>query len=622
MADALNPHIPLDPPREWFTPPDDMPADAGCVVEPNGRVYGYLCHWGSVLMDGTNDRWKPPRSRHGYAFAHTGDTVCEDGSTIRTANLGGDAGHAAPGQSIEAVQAFYENTSTQMARVRYGEDANGVWFAGACWPTVTDLDIARMRASARSGHWCVVGDWKDIASGRQGYELVGACLVNIPGLKYARADRAASGVLMINPVAMASGADHEGAMVALFLDQGVAGELAIDGGEPAERLHVTLAYFEDAAAERDDWSDIHAIVRAVSGKHLPIEGVVAGQGVFYQDDGGVVHWASPDVPGISALREDLVAALNAAGFRVRDDHGFTPHITLRYDGPSDGAVVDAPVVPVMDVKFDKLTLAVGGDMTKLAAKTPEAPKAERHERVASQGTVVFQAEDGDEPVLDAAEVAVGGVLVVEGAPTEDGRLIPEGAAEWRELPLPLYASTLNLPGHDSAALVGRIDEVYRSEDDPKRIEWRGVIVPTMSDGAGQHALDAIGSGALRGISIDGIVGPDDWFIDGNDQEVMQRITIAGATLTPMPAIAEASVTLLAGKTETMVAEPNTELQEDGATEDEVAAENADADRWAAVQERLSAIDGKLDALLEAVASSEMAARYARVERALAERQGR
>jgi hypothetical protein len=332
--------IPLYPPREWFTPPASMPKDAGCIVEADGRIYGYLMHWGAVLMDGSGDRWTPPRSRNAYAYAHTGDTVTEEGETIKTANLGGDAGHAKNAGDLSALQEFYENTSTQLARVRYGEDENGVWFAGACWPTTTELEMAKLRASARSGHWAVLGDWRDMRSGRPGYELVGACLVNVPGLKYARADKAASGVISFNPSAqMASGANHAGAMVALYIDAANAKALAVDGGEPAEDLHITLAYFDDQATDRSDWETIHALVANISAKHLPLSGVIGGQGVFATPDGHA-HWAHPDVPGIEDLRHDLVHALDLAGFEVRKDHSFTPHITLAYTEPS----ADAPEV--------------------------------------------------------------------------------------------------------------------------------------------------------------------------------------------------------------------------------------------------------------------------------------
>lgn len=593
--------IPLYPPVEWFTPPTDMPKDAGCIVEPNGRVYGYLCHWGSVLMDGTGDKWTAPRSRNSYAYAHTGDTQCADGVTmLKTANLGGDFGHAPQGQGdLAATQAFYENTQTQLARVRYGEDSHGVWFAGCCWPTVSEFDMAKLRASARSGHWAAVGDWRDMHSGKAGYELVGACLVNVPGLKYARADRAASGVLSFNPMAMASGADHQGAMVAVFVEPDVASKLAVEGGEPASDLHVTLAYFDAGAGDRQDWTAIHDLVANIGKKHLPLYGAVQGRGEFYADGASKVHWASPDVPGLGALREELCAALDLAGFEVRHDHGFTPHITLMYDETGD---MEAPVVGKHDLSFDRLTLAVGGDMTSLAAKPTI-------ERVASSGTVVMDTATlaaGDPAV---APVAVGGVLLQEGVATEDGRLIEAGGCVWREMPLPLYATLKNLPGHDEACLVGRIDNVWRSDSDATQVLWSGVIFPNSEDGYGQAVVDAITNEMLTGISIDGIVGPDDAYYNEDDVSVITKIVVAGATLTPMPAISTATVTLLSTTTKRFTMDP------EAATDDLADATPADTpapaadDQITALSDALAAVADRVEYLIGLVESAQMSARY-------------
>lgn len=588
--------IPLYPPREWFTPPATMPKDAGCIVEPNGRIFGYLMHWGAVLMDGSQDRWTPPRSRNAYAFAHTGDTVCEDGETIKTANLGGDAGHAKDAADLSALQDFYENTSTQLARVRYGEDKNGVWFAGACWPTVTELDMAKLRASARSGHWAVLGDWRDMRSGRSGYELVGACLVNVPGLKYARADKAASGVISFNPTAqLASGANHDGAMVALFLDPANAAALAVDGGEPADDLHITLAYFDDEASDRQDWDSIHTLVENVAAKHLPLGGIIGGQGVFATPDGHA-HWAHPDVPGIEDLRHDLVHALDLAGFEVRKDHSFTPHITLAYTDPDADA---PPVAYGSEVSFDKLTLAVGGDMTQLQTKD----KLGKFQRVAS-GTVELAAEPGA-----GESVQVGGILVVQNVATEDGRFIESVA--WRELPLPLYSSLRNLPGHDSADLVGRITEVSQEGD---AFHYKADIFVTNSKGepipAGQDTVEAIGNETLRGVSVDGIAGPGDvYWDDENQRDVFKLLTIAGATLTPMPAISEASVSLLSATTEELAVLPKDEDETvEEAVEETLADETEDGDQFAALADQVAAIADRLEFLIGLIQEAQLSAR--------------
>ncbi len=610
---VANPSIPLSPPREWFTPPVGMPKDAGCIVEPDGRIFGYLCHWGSVLMDGSKDRWSPPRSRAGYAYAHTGDTVCADGSTIKTANLGGDAGHA-PAEDrghLSSLQSFYENTQTQLARVRYGEDENGIWFAGACWPTLTDLDVAKLRASARSGHWAAVGDWKDLSSGRAGYELVGACLVNVPGLKYARADKAASGVLSLRPISMAAEANHAGAMVALYLDAGTAGKLAVDGGEPADDLHITLAYFDDEAAARTDWDAIHALVANIGAKHMPIAGKVSGHGVFRTDEGGVL-WAAPDVPGLAELRTELVQALDTAGFAVRKDHGFQPHITLLYGTGSGFAEVN---VPTVDLNFDRLTLAVGGDMTQLSIGSASIIEGPQH--IAASGTVEF-ATDAPAP---GVEIPVSGVLVMEDVVTEDGRLIQAGAIEWRETPLPLYAKLENTGGHDDAQLVGRIDQIWRDEATQAVIRYSGMVAPEAASEYGQRVLDAIAAKMLKGVSIDGIAGPEDVFFNENDVCVFQRMVIGGATLTPMPAMGGATVTIgeqtTAGGFSTMATAADSTTTDDGSggsVDTQVEQTQADAtqidDKFAALMETVTSLADRVEYLIGVVESASTSAAHA------------
>ncbi len=230
------------------------------------------------------------------------------------------------------------------------------------------------------------------------------------------------------------------------------------------------------------------------------------------------------------------------------------------------------------------------------------------ERVASGGTAALLATDV--AATPAPEVPVGGVLLVEGSVTEDGRLIQAGAADWRELPLPLYASLLNLPGHDSANLVGRIDQIWRDKASPEVINWSGVIVPGAADGAGQETIDAIRDKLLRGISIDGIVGPGESFIDDNEVNVMSRIVVAGGTLTPMPAIQDATVTLLATSTEAFGMDEETNVDEavDGApvvAPDQTAA----ADQLTAISDQVAAVADRVEFLIGLIEQSQMSARY-------------
>ena len=562
--------IPLYPPTEWFTPPTGMPKDAGCIVEDDGRVYGYLCHWGAILMDGSSERWTPPRSKNEYAYAHTGDTVCADQSIVKTANLGGDMGHAPTGSGdLAKLQEFYSNTQTQLARVRYGEDANGVWFAGSLWPTVNELDIARLRASARSGHWAVLGDWRDPHTGRNGYELVGACLVNVPGLKYQRADKAASGVITFNPV-----------------------------GETMTAIGATdLTLHEDRDAEWDgDAADQAVRVWASSD----------GSG-----DKATIDWAKY---ANAHFWVDPLDAEDFTGYKLGFADVFDGELHAVWSGvaAAAGALqgsrggVDLPEDDVADVKAQVATYYQRfAELFEDATIVPPWDEEDNMEKIAASGTVALAVDTG---------IPVGGVLLVEGSRTEDGRFIEAGAAQWRELPLPLYSSLANLPGHDSAALVGRIDAIWRNADDDKIIEYSGVVFPASASGAGQETVDAITDQRLGGVSIDGIAGPEDVHYDDDDVMIMTTIVIAGATLTPMPAIAEATVTLLSADTETMQVDPEdtdtdaeTNVQEDCGSDHPH--DDLNSDQFSALWEAVQSLSERLEFLIALVEGTHLSARY-------------
>lgn len=151
-------------------------------------------------------------------------------------------------------------------------------------------------------------------------------------------------------------------MVALVPDVAISRQLldAADGDEPLREQHITLAYCGST-----DEVDREAIQKAVfefavRGNIEPITGHPNGWGVF---DNGEQHvlWACWDVPGLAALRTDLVRALDAAGVSAKTDHDFAPHQTMKY---SDDRIERIPTVPDLDDHtFDHVVLAYGGDWT-------------------------------------------------------------------------------------------------------------------------------------------------------------------------------------------------------------------------------------------------------------------
>lgn len=174
---------------------------------------------------------------------------------------------------------------------------------------------------------------------------------------------------------------------------------------------------------------------------------------------------------------------------------------------------------------------------------------------ADEPTATLAAED-DEIAPDATATSPGydweGVLIVEGIPSGDGRMIAAGALTWRELPIPLMLQTVNAAGHDGAVIAGSIQEIVR---EGQNIVGRGYFD---SGEAGQEAQRLLAEGTMRGVSadIDSVVAElitpegeaitmEELLFGGVDaMEVLIAGRIMGATLTPFPAFQEAYVQVI------------------------------------------------------------------------------
>jgi len=188
-------------------------------------------------------------------------------------------------------------------------------------------------------------------------------------------------------------------------------------------------------------------------------------------------------------------------------------------------------------------------------------------------------EDGDlevddETVVEIDEIGASladgdhdweSVIIVEGLPSGDGRMVAEGALGYRDLPIPLMLQTVNAPGHDGAVVCGRIMEIERSGRD---IVGRGKFD---SGANGQEAKRLISEGTMRGVSADiDMVIVEFRDAEGNEVdfeevifgdveavEVLVAGRIMGATITPFPAFQEAHIVVIdrneVAETESLVA---------------------------------------------------------------------
>lgn len=180
-AAAIAASIPLEPPREWFNNPELSHATPLTVSE-DGRVFGHVACW-DIDHIGLPFGTRPPRSASDYSYFHTGVVRTATGDDVPVGQITLAGGHAPLEASAREALKHYDDTNSAFADVHAGEDAHGIWVAGALRPGVRAEQIRAIRAAAPSG------DWRPI---RGRLEMVAICQVNVPGFPTARA-RVASG---------------------------------------------------------------------------------------------------------------------------------------------------------------------------------------------------------------------------------------------------------------------------------------------------------------------------------------------------------------------------------------------------------------------------------------------
>lgn len=227
--------------------------------------------------------------------------------------------------------------------------------------------------------------------------------------------------------------------------------------------------------------------------------------------------------------------------------------------PADGNPAQCAVCgqmeddPIHDVSDYGIVLSDGRRLVGLYAIAPGAAAWVR----VDDGEAPEQ-EQGDSPPAPVAPATGGAafsaVLAIEGTPTDDGRMIEEGALEWRELPLTLMAmiEEPEMGGHGGAQVAGRIDTITRQDNQ---------IIGSGSFDTGEFGAEIarlVGEKTLRGVSVDLAIKEyeERW---GDDVEggttdplfgesflfVVKQAVIMGATVCPFPAFAEADIQIAA-----------------------------------------------------------------------------
>lgn len=182
-----------------------------------------------------------------------------------------------------------------------------------------------------------------------------------------------------------------GIMVALQVPAEIAKKLAIDGGQPASSLHITLVYLGKAEEfDSKKMQTLHDIVASITKEYAPLDITLTGYGVFPETDDGPCLFASVGLSdSLDSLQETVAEAVASYGMppagRGAMNGKYIPHITLAY-GES---AAPPDVIPVTEFKAEWVRSTFGNTeglfrlqgtrksvMMKAAFDESEHPRAE------------------------------------------------------------------------------------------------------------------------------------------------------------------------------------------------------------------------------------------------------
>lgn len=341
--------------------------------------------------------------------------------------------------------------------------------------------------------------------------------------------------------ALAASADvSTGAMIALVPSAADAARLVVDGGEPIDQLHVTLAYLGDAADYSPDVPGM--LVEALSNRGpLPLVHAdafsvnVFNPGTATDRDPCIVMGLSgADLDHVHGHVADMLADV---GLDLPEQHRpWIPHVTLAYtDDLSRVAEFADRVGPVT---FDHIVVAFAGDYTYIPLGSP-VPEVESE----PIPTIPI-----DLPTAVWPEGSFEAIITMEGIETGDSRAFLPGSLTVAPGPWLEFNWQPSIEeGHDKAVLVGRLDEVWRTDD--------GVIMARgrfdVNGPNAQEPMRQVREGFLKGISVDLDTAVAEQFHDDPDSDeatftLYHSARIRGATLVIYPAYVETQIWMTEG----------------------------------------------------------------------------
>jgi len=214
------------PQAVWFEDPR-LDGPTGLTVTDDGRVFGHGALWGSCHTGFGNACVNPPEEL-AHDYYRLGEILCAGGERVPVGQITLGTGHApTSGMSWRGAMEHYDNTGSVVADVATGNDAHGIWVAGALRPGVTAAQVRELMGAKLSG------DWRKIAGQLR---LVAFLAVNVPGFPVPRVK---AGVFAGDQLSLTAAGVLSAPVEAVVLEEVAAGDPAVvaasapemDGGE-------------------------------------------------------------------------------------------------------------------------------------------------------------------------------------------------------------------------------------------------------------------------------------------------------------------------------------------------------------------------------------------------------